>query len=142
MARRGNCIPRRALQSRDGRIRTGDPSVPIYEELRGCAGHEPVPEEDLLPPDDVLRGEYGLSLLIDEIGHRRGQFVRLDSDVSDDDHADRKDDDEQLPPVFSLVHPLRDVHVSFPLLLLEFGRAEKKNRDLPAQVIGVAEKTA
>ncbi len=28
-ARRGNRIPRRSLQSRDGRIRTGDPLNPI-----------------------------------------------------------------------------------------------------------------
>ncbi len=33
-ARRGNCIPRRALQSRDGRIRTGDPLNPIQVRYR------------------------------------------------------------------------------------------------------------
>ncbi len=50
-ARRGNCIPRRALQSRDGRIRTGDPLNPI--QVAGRTRYERDNQLDVLLVDDL-----------------------------------------------------------------------------------------
>ena len=61
--------------------------------------HQPVVEEDLLAPADVLAGEQGLARGIDDpVGNRRVGCVGPVGEEAEDEEPDQEDDDGRLDP--------------------------------------------